>query len=623
MTGNTRHILSRIRRKKSPQTAATKNLYSTWVYVLAGTTEDIVNLRMQQVRDAEKKSVQPSDETRDLYAANKTAKDVKIDKMRRLLGDNIDEDGQAVLDNIGHAYDRKGDKILSPDLLAPGINEFYLNPEMQKQMNESAKGGDTSVKFRVESLQGVGTKYANPARMNPETGKISYSPFARVRGYLSGAGEKQNNDYVLKQLKRAKKDGVLPSRIILNGHSRGAAATIALARAIYLEFGNDIKIAMNISDPVPGPGRRSESKKVIPPNVDSLVITYAERRMPNALLDKTFNPLDVNDLLFDPSKTTVTTTTLPIAHTLDGETLSDRIAAENAMGAINTGMVTAISAPADSPKYKLSEVEALRSDTKHVGEGIRKGRNFFIATDPQQNRALPPALKALHIQLQEKAYIEETDINTLREDNRSLVSRATLHIDERSENGRKIMLSAISRAGKEAQQIDKIVGLNEHLHKNNKNYRKWSDEVGATLTTVPVTAFKTYQDNIINLLNKQINALQEMDPDNSNKATQMKISALQYAEKVITQLEKPASADDAAKYYVTLKNLVTNMEMHRKKSFLSKTIDLLRPLSRKDEITQLIDSSINNMLYPTANKGMIYSNNEHKEQEISPRRHTV
>ena len=55
-------------------------------------------------------------------------------------------------------------------------------------------------------------------------------------------------------LEQANQKGKLPERVVLTGHSRGAAAQILLARKIYLKYGDKIKITMNVSDPVPGPG---------------------------------------------------------------------------------------------------------------------------------------------------------------------------------------------------------------------------------------------------------------------------------------------------------------------------------------------------------------------------------
>ena len=104
-------------------------------------------------------------------------------------------------------------------------------------------------------------------------------------------------------------DTIHPEIIVLTGHSRGASACIELAREIYLAHDDNIKVHMNIYDPVPGHFRHEESKKVIPPNVQSLVITCAGYE--NDIILKVQN---MNKLSFDTNKTSATVLVLPTYH---------------------------------------------------------------------------------------------------------------------------------------------------------------------------------------------------------------------------------------------------------------------------------------------------------------------
>lgn len=107
-----------------------------------------------------------------------------------------------------------------------------------------------------------------------------------------------------------------PEIIVITGHSRGASACIEFAREIYLAYGNNIKVHMNIYDPVPGPLRHEETKKVIPPNVQSLVITCAGNE--DDIILKVQN---MDKLAFDIEKTSATMLVLPTYHTEFPETL--------------------------------------------------------------------------------------------------------------------------------------------------------------------------------------------------------------------------------------------------------------------------------------------------------------
>jgi hypothetical protein len=587
----------------------TNKPYKAWVIVMPGTGEDPVDERMRDIANAEAASINPDEvedkEYEDKLKANAEARKIVIDKLDNVIKKNqelgVDDSGQKLIkDKKNEEYDKKRYEILADkQIRSPGISSFYLNANVKKQINENAANPNKRGNFRVEVLQGVGTKYLNPAYMNPETGKMkSYKPFlARVKGFITGAGEKQNIEYTLKLLRTAadKTPSELPERLILNGHSRGAAACIELARAIYLEHGDAIKIAMNISDPVPGPGRRDKSKLVIPPNVDSLVITYAQR--PSGLMDQAFNPLDINEILFDPSKTTVTTTTLPVSHTLVSKNSEGYIDSDilGVLGEINTGIVKAIGVPEDAStknqchleSLDFKSLENLRADPKKNLPGVRAGRNFIVASDPSQNTSLPPALKEFHAQLQNKAYIKETNIESLRDSHRATVTQATTNIDTNSTQGRINMLDVIYREGNRANKL-----------KQDKKFLRWKDTIGKKLINdMTDTEFKKEKNRIIATLNDEIPSLGAKDPDQTNKAIQKNIQAINDAVAVIDKVNRPDSEAKCADYYLTLLQLRDKTkEMNSSRSMLAKSFDLFNRSNYNNRTGNVINSAINTMI---------------------------
>lgn len=127
--------------------------------------------------------------------------------------------------------------------------------------------------------------------------------------YITANSEKKRIQECMQSLAEAENNNQLPDKIVLNGHSRGASSCIELSRAIYLKYGDKIKIDMNINDPVPGPLRHGKSKKVIPPNVESLIITYAANED-----SKLFKPQNLHKIFYDKEKTAVTAVVLPTRH---------------------------------------------------------------------------------------------------------------------------------------------------------------------------------------------------------------------------------------------------------------------------------------------------------------------
>lgn len=224
--------------------------------------------------------------------------------------------------------------------------------------------------------------------------------------YITAASQHRRIQECMVKLRKArdKNPSELPDRIILNGHSRGASACIELARAIYLEFGDGPpKIAMNIIDPVPGPGRHHHKRMVIPPNVDSAIIHYAG--------NESSSLFKLQEVYFDSKYTTVTTKVYPINHGLFEASVDNnrilpkeqmKIAREQAAIEIkneiqlnNRQMLTALT----NPKGEIIHSPTL-ADNTIKGKGSREKMTLSVATDPDTNINLPASLKNLHNNLQ-------------------------------------------------------------------------------------------------------------------------------------------------------------------------------------------------------------------------------
>ncbi len=123
---------------------------------------------------------------------------------------------------------------------------------------------------------------------------------------VTAKSEKKRVQEIIESLKV---NGELPNRVVLSGHSRGAATCIEVARQIYLQHRDTVKVDLIINDPVPGPMRHLKSKKVIPPNVESVVITYAGQEKSDLL-----KPLNLHKIFYDKTKTAVTAVILPMQH---------------------------------------------------------------------------------------------------------------------------------------------------------------------------------------------------------------------------------------------------------------------------------------------------------------------
>lgn len=169
-------------------------------------------------------------------------------------------------------------------------------------------------KCHIEMVEGSQLEGSEKASKLLEEKKYGAAFIEGVKGistkdiyhFIKDTGEAERVAACIEKLKNAE---TLPSRIVLNGHSRGAASCLELSRAIYEAFGDKIKVDIIINDPVPGPGGHVDSKKVIMPNVESLIITYAAREN-----QKYLTPINVNSITFDKSKTLFTAITLDAKH---------------------------------------------------------------------------------------------------------------------------------------------------------------------------------------------------------------------------------------------------------------------------------------------------------------------
>jgi len=244
----------------------------------------------------------------------------------------------------------------------------------------------------IEMLDSVHVKLVNGAASGYQ--KSKYLKPKDAYDLLTAASEKKRIKECMQSLEKAEK---LPKRIVLNGHSRGASACIELARAIYLKYGNEITIDMNISDPVPGQFRHKKSKMVIPPNVESLVITYAGRET-----NKIFEPQDFREIIYDDRKTTVTTMTLPVKHRKVYDSIEH-------IQSINHALWASFNESKDLNNDPLTKIKLPEDVNIDIKKGPRTKGQFIVATDPAINtnlqRSNSTRLQSFHNVLREKAGI--------------------------------------------------------------------------------------------------------------------------------------------------------------------------------------------------------------------------
>ena len=132
-----------------------------------------------------------------------------------------------------------------------------------------------------------------PGTRDPISGLKVGSPFAVIRGMVSGYGWEHNVDHTMAVL-NATLD--LPHTINMAGWSRGAITCFMIAHALN-ENPRTKAIAVNICavDPVPGPGNFNDPEKVtLPANVKNYaaIVQEDERRkiFKPALVDEDYGP---------------------------------------------------------------------------------------------------------------------------------------------------------------------------------------------------------------------------------------------------------------------------------------------------------------------------------------------
>lgn len=268
--------------------------------------------------------------------------------------------------------------------------EFYEDKKTINNHNFSYNNyyPDPKHQAHVVIVEGAGSRYGlNPLKSNN-------------LDFITADSEPKKIEACLNLLRDAKKNSELPEHIVLNGFSRGGSACIELARAIYLEFGEVPKITININDPVPGPNRHTESKMVIPPNVDSLIITYAGHERNNIL----YQPQDLNEIFYDETKTTVTTLTFPMKH---NGIFKDEFS--SSIKAINSQMWESLT----NDNAKVNPIQL--PDNLNNVKGPRKKGDFVVATNTSNNPNLPKGLSGFHEGLRESAGI--TSVTAIRNQN--------------------------------------------------------------------------------------------------------------------------------------------------------------------------------------------------------------
>ena len=295
------------------------------------------------------------------------------------------------ISNITTINDTLKDKIIAAKdkkNYQPYVVNTYV--DYYKQYREVVFVPENDMKLSCHYIQGVATKYSNPANMSKEGNfntKSNASLATMLRQLITGEGGKENITHCMYLLEQAELKSQLPNRIVLTGHSRGAATTLELAKEIYLKYGDKVKITMNLSDPVPGDliGR---TEAVVPPNVDSLVIIYASKEIKPG-----FQPIDINHLHFDPTKTTVTAFAYSGWHN-DPASALQSINENFVYGYLGQGNY-------DPANMTLRYSRHFRPD-KENGVGNRDQCQFLCMTDPRHNSNITAQQRNFLINLQNK-----------------------------------------------------------------------------------------------------------------------------------------------------------------------------------------------------------------------------
>lgn len=134
---------------------------------------------------------------------------------------------------------------------------------------------------------------------------------AMVVGTATGAGKETQNKRLINALLALQQDNALPDEVFLAGHSRGAINCISLSNDIYIVFGIQVKVHLALTDPVPGRanGIKKRDERILPPNVVSVVIFYAQDEV-----KPFYTANDWTRLIVTNPKTTITSYALPGDH---------------------------------------------------------------------------------------------------------------------------------------------------------------------------------------------------------------------------------------------------------------------------------------------------------------------
>jgi hypothetical protein len=363
------------------------------------------------------------------------------------------EEAPRKLSSLHSSYDKKVKQILLGGVGVTGKSRRYLDKET----------GDI--------------KTPTPSKLKAGLNKIvkrvaKDEDFDSLADKIGGLGEEENIEYFMHQLAEAPKNGQLPERIVLTGHSRGAGQSMELANRIYEKYGSKIKITMHLTDPVMGPLRRwPQSKRTIPPNVDSVTIVYAGKHDSIG-----FEPQDFTRIVgYDPAVTTITAVSIPMNHFLvdpDPDKLdwSKNYTKESyePLGYLNTvyknlwaGLLSE-EKPRFSPptQYKNQSVENMQPDKKNT---TRAGCEFVKVTEGSNN--LPPYMKSFHENFRKNAFDEIPPVIAV--DIAWEIKKKKLPVDTPEQ--RKTYLKALFQHGLERKAGKTL--------ENNKDYQRWIKQV--------------------------------------------------------------------------------------------------------------------------------------------------
>jgi hypothetical protein len=303
--------------------------------------------------------------------------------------------------------------------------------EITKQ-KKTDKTGQSSYDFdgpgsgALENYQPFSQKY-------PDANTGNYDKDAADEiGSTYALNSMQNNIHVaLSLLDKLKESDKLPKRLVLLGHSRGAATAVWLANEIFRQFGDQIDLHMVLSDPVTGPGHREKADfTVIPPNVKSLVVSYSNEQNPFYL---------PQEFIYNPSNTAVTTFGLKGGH----NSIEYAKAAISAIGTIAQEMMEPTKRP-----VSVHLTDDYITSKQGYGAGIRA---HLLLNQQSVPADATEEIKTLHKNLKGRVYNAPDQVSSKSYTTKkwapqtSTTKKRTRYLAQMMQDGKKVKIKAMPK----------------------------------------------------------------------------------------------------------------------------------------------------------------------------------